>query len=81
MTTIYIKPMTWAGKLKFYVGLQPSNPKASPCYRLGSYFLIVSNIEGARAVAQAEARRTNGNVVECPHYVGFEGVAKHAVMS
>lgn len=76
MTTIYVKPMTWAGKTKFYIGLQPSNPAASPCYRLGGYFLVVDSRDGAIAVAEAEARRVKRlgvtcNVIECAHYVGF----------
>lgn len=70
-TTIYIKPMTWAGTLQFYVGRQPSNPAADPCSRLGAYFIVEDRIEAARAIANAEARRINGAVVECPHFVGL----------
>lgn len=70
--TIYIKPMTWAGELEFYVGDQPSNSAAHPCGRLGRYFLRTERIETARAVAAYEAHRLNGSVVECPHYVGYE---------
>lgn len=66
---IYIKPMTWAGRLQHYLGYQPSQPNASPGNRLGSYFLIVDNLSGARATAQS----LSSNVIECPHYVGYEG--------
>jgi hypothetical protein len=76
LTIIYVKPMTWAGKTKFYIGLQPSNPAAGYGHQLGSYFLVVDSREGAVAVAEAEARRMTGlgrssYVVECPHYVGL----------
>lgn len=75
---VYIKPMTWNGNLRFYIGLHPSNSAAGSSDRLGGYFLIVKTIESARAVAESEVRRMNGlgheyaGVVECPHYVGLE---------
>lgn len=65
--TIYIKPMTWAGDTKFYVGHEPSKPKADPGHRLGAYFLVCRSLREARAVAAAYASR----VVECDHYVGL----------
>jgi len=77
VTTVYIKPMEWVGKISFYVGLRPSNPQASPGHRLGGYFLVCRTIEEARAVARGEAARMQklgyayGPVVECPLYVGF----------
>lgn len=65
--TIYIKPMTWAGRKQFYIGLQPSQQDAPPCNRLGSYFLIVDDLTSARAVARSQS----SDIVECPHYVGY----------
>lgn len=78
--TIFIKPMTWAGELRFYLGFSPSNPSADPCNRLGDYFLIIDSEVSARCVADAEARRMTGlaratGVVVCPHYVGYERAA------
>lgn len=68
---VYIKPSTWAGDLRFYVGYQPSNPNAHPCNRLGSYFIRVDNLNSARCIAAAEAKRLGGRVIECAHYVGL----------
>lgn len=70
-TAIYIKPMTWAGKLEFFVGLQPSNPAADPCNRLGSYFIRTCRFESAKAIADHEAARLGVDVVTCEHYVGL----------
>jgi hypothetical protein len=67
--TIYIKPCTWAGRLQYHLGYQPSRPDADPCSRLGSYFLVVDALSSARFTAQS----LSSDVVECPHYVGFEG--------
>jgi len=72
---IYIKPMTWAGETRFYVGHEPSNPTADPASRLGACFISVGRIESARAIAAHEAQRLSTSVVECPHYVGFERTA------
>lgn len=69
--TIYIKPMTWAGELRFYLGLEPSDPTRGHGYRLGGYFLVVDRLSTARAVAEDQARRTGQQVVECAHYVGL----------
>jgi len=74
--TIYIKPMTWAGKLEFYVGLQPSRPDDSPGNRLGSYFIRTDSKFSAQCIAESEAARMTKTgrqtaVVECPHYVGL----------
>ncbi len=77
MTTVYIKPMTWAGETLFYVGINPSNPQSEPGYRLGGYFIAVQTLASARAIAKSEAARMKslghdyGRVVECPHYVGL----------
>ena len=72
MANVYIKPMTWAGKLTFYVGYQPSDPTADYCMRLGGFFIAESRLSAARAIAAAEAVRIGGEVIECPHYVGLE---------
>jgi hypothetical protein len=69
--TFYIKPMTWAGETRFYLGTTPSDPTLGRCSRLGSYFLICPTIFQARAVAESQARKCGGDVVECDHYVGF----------
>ena len=74
--TIYVKPMTWAGKLEFYVGMQPSRPDDSPCNRLGSYFIRTQSKRSAQCIAESEAARMTNlgrptAVVECPHYVGL----------
>ncbi len=68
---VYIKPMTWAGNLRYYVGLQPSIPTADPCSRLGAYFIQCERRESALAIAQGEAKRLGWPVIECEHYVGF----------
>lgn len=72
--TIYIKSVTWAGKLRFYVassghGHKPSDPKADPCSRLGGYFHETDSKRTAEAVARWSAN--GGEIVECPHYVGL----------
>lgn len=72
---VYIKPMSWDGTLRFYVGHEPSNPRASIGHQLGSYFIIVDNLFSARCIAEPEAKRLGGEVVVCEHYVGFEGIA------
>lgn len=69
--TIYVKSNTWAGKTRWYVGLQASNPDADPCHKLGSYFIACSSRDAALAIAEHEARRMATNVVECPHYVAL----------
>lgn len=69
---IYIKPMTWLGKLSFYVGQEPSDPTADLCCRLGQYFIRVDTMFSAKAIADHEARRTGSVVIVCPHYVGQE---------
>ena len=71
---IYVKPMTWAGNTKFYVGLEPSRPEAAPGHRLGSYFIVCDRVESARAIAESEARRWCATVIECPGYVGYGGL-------
>ena len=73
--TIYIKPMTWAGTLTFYIGSsghghKPSNPAADPCSRLGGYFHRTESRATAEAVARYAAN--GAAIVECPHFVGFE---------
>lgn len=74
-TGIYIKPMTWAGELTYYVGYQPSDPAASPCFRLGSWFISTKRLSSAQAIAAVEAKRLGVQVVECSHYVGYAGMA------
>lgn len=69
---VYVKPMSWAGELRFYVGYQPSNPNEHPCHRLGQYFIQVDNLRTATCIADAEAKRIGGNVIVCDHFVGLE---------
>jgi hypothetical protein len=68
---IYIKPMTWNGQLRYYIGMKPSNPNARPCYRLGGYFIVCQSFESARRIANSEAHRLGIDVIECDHYIGY----------
>jgi hypothetical protein len=70
---VFVKPMTWAGEKKFYVGLEPNNPDAGVGSQLGSYFIIVKDEGQAMAIANSEARKLGGAAIMCPHFVGFEG--------
>lgn len=71
---VYVKPMTWGGELAYYVGHEPSNPKADRGHQLGAWFIKLSSITSARCVALEEARRLGTTVVECEHYTGWKGV-------
>jgi hypothetical protein len=64
--TVYIKPYkAWDNTVEFYVGFDPSDKAAHVCSRLGSYFICVSNLFSAQAIARGAARKANGNVVLC----------------
>ena len=71
INAIYIKPMTWAGKTKYYVGLQDSNVKRSPASRLGSYYIVVKSMDEARSIAEHDAAKRKAVVIVCDHFVGL----------
>lgn len=60
MAAIYIKTIKSVPD-KFYIGFQPTNPNEVASYRLGEYFIRVSSLDSARAIAKFHGRP----VVEC----------------